>query len=78
MSALYLPGVDNTLADALSWETVLAPEWILDQLVFHQFQSPDLPPQIDLCESQCNAKTPRFLACLDQTEVGGMGGQASI
>ena len=88
LSAAYLPGELNVLADMLSRSSqILKNEWSLGHRAFQWLVrlSPFGPPQVDLFANRFNHKLPRFFSALpgSQGDLGGrslnaVAGQGSV
>lgn len=62
LHAIHIPGVENTIADALSRGTVIPTEWTLHNGVTQQIFATAGRPHIDLFATEINAKLPVFCA----------------
>ena len=68
VSAQYLPGVENTVADAKSRTFNDNLEWMLDRGVFSELCSQYGRPDIDLFASRLNAQIHKYVAWLPEPE----------
>jgi ribonuclease HI len=71
MTAEYLPGSNNTIADALSREDPDASDWKLEPRVFHLINRRLGPCQIDLFASRTNKQLQTFISWKIDPEAAG-------
>ena len=62
LSAVHVPGVENTVADYFSRHFSDSTEWFLKQEVFHRVCANFFKPDIDLFASRLNAQLDRFVS----------------
>ena len=63
ISAIYLPGVDNTSADFFSRNFSDSTEWMLKRDIFNRLCAHFFQPDIDLFASRLNFQIDKFVSC---------------
>ncbi|XP_041433304.1 uncharacterized protein LOC121398305 [Xenopus laevis] len=78
LSAIHIPGVDNTQADFLSRNQLDPGEWELHPAVFTDLVKRWGSPQVDLMASRANRKVPAFYARFRDPSAMGVDAMTQV